>query len=197
MHELEIHITLSRIPTEDLDSFKSYITSKGFKFTHIVLDYGDTPSQPMITKRIESDDLQETLLSVEESIKDIYGYDTSINRVKVECSPYVDINEIKGAVSIYFEHHVKLEFSENIPEIVKIIAKKRDAHMSRNAFKHLQDGKFEMFLTQRYYAIPVHEAIEKFNDLRTDLQLVNQTIVDYEQEMAIHDSGEDIDRGWI
>jgi hypothetical protein len=126
----------------------------GLKFSHIVLDRGNTTSQPMLTIP-GSGTLTEQFELIGEWTRLLSKASLHPRRVKVEAAPdnvgvpQADKDAVEGR---YFEHHVKLLLpDDDIARRVELtrLLEPLHARLSRNARRQRPDGAQERFVTQR------------------------------------------------
>ena len=88
----------------------------------------------------------------------------------------------------YFEAHIGCVITPEQKEMLEEIAEAHDAHLSRNFFKKLEDGKFVNMITLRHKKFDL-KCFETFlNDLKDDL---DRNEIEYEKvisEFSIYDT---------
>jgi hypothetical protein len=150
----EIHLTVSADASDD--RLRSWAAGRGVKYTRIVLDRGEHSSQPMLswlsdgTPATAEADARRTAAELRSS-----GF--TVTRLKVEAA--ASGNEAPKSAAeaglqpdLYFEHHVKLLLPAGTDlDLVRGIAARHGAHLSRNARRVRDDGVQERFVTQRCY----------------------------------------------
>jgi len=199
----EIHWTVRLDGLQQLSALQAWAAKRGLKCTHIVLERGQTPSQPMLTDHTHG--ALPAIINDSRAVADAMraaGYD--VTRIKVEAEtdnrdvPQTDSHAAKREPQQYFEHHVKL-LLPGAADMGPIIAtvKPHDAHVSRNALRARDDGRQERFVTQRCYCVGKATARGKLDALLAALHDQNLKIIDVEREYVVFDSNTALDAGWI
>jgi hypothetical protein len=157
----EIHLTVSADASDD--RLRSWAAGRGVKYTRIVLDRGEYSSQPMLswlsdgTPATAEADARRTASELRSS-----GF--PVTRLKVEAAASgseapKSAAEAGSQPGLYFEHHVKLLLPAGTDlDLVRVIAARHGAHLSRNARRVRDDGVQERFVTQRCYGLGRPEA---------------------------------------
>jgi hypothetical protein len=157
----EIHLTVSADASDD--RLRSWAAGRGVKYTRIVLDRGEYSSQPMLswlsdgTPATAEADARRTASELRSS-----GF--PVTRLKVEAAASgseapKSAAEAGSQPGLYFEHHVKLLLPAGTDlDLVRVIAARHGAHLSRNARRVRDDGVEERFVTQRCYGLGRPEA---------------------------------------
>ncbi|WP_130344241.1 nucleotidyl transferase AbiEii/AbiGii toxin family protein [Herbihabitans rhizosphaerae] len=200
--DFDIHLTVSARRDVSLDALADRY---GLKLTHIVLDRGRLPSQPMLS-RTGSGTLAEQISAAEALRTAMRADGVSVNRIKIEAAPWnPGVPETPEAVIAeprgrYFEHHVKLLLPD--AELDRILALTdlvvpHGARPSRNARRKRSDGRDERFVTQRCFGVPLPEATSRLDALLSALRDAGHEILEFEQEYVVHDDHLWLDDGWI
>lgn len=192
--DFEIHLTLLADPRS-----AGFAAARGLKYTHIVLDRGATPDQPMLTLRARGD-LAIASAEAGRWAERLTGDGFTVLRVKVEASPFNDGVPQLDAEAVpdrYFEHHVKLVVDRPGIEAARRISERHTAHVSRNARRGDPGGRHERFVTQRCHDCGRPEARRRLDALLADLTAAGLAIVEVEQEYVVLDSNPAVDSGWI
>ena len=199
----EIHWTVRLDGLQQLSALQAWAAKRGLKCTHIVLERGQTPSQPMLT-----DHTHGTLAAIMDDSRAVAdamraaGYDVTRIKVEVETDnrdvPQTDSHAAKREPQQYFEHHVKLLLpgAADMGPIIETV-KPHDAHVSRNALRARDDGREERFVTQRCYRVSKATARGKLDALLATLRDQTFEIIDLEEEYVVFDSNTALDAGWI
>lgn len=196
--EYEAHLTLATSELGVLTSVSEWAESHQLKWTHIVLDGGDTPSQPMMTFWGKGDIVAQ--LARTQILSDQVGrLGALVVRVKIEtradsrCQCFTGVAN-KG----YFENHVKLILPSDVAmNDLQQLALSHGARLSRNARRVRTDGRQERFVTQRVYDADHATSRMQFERLMVDLQHANHEIVEIEREFVVFDSHLALDSGWL
>lgn len=199
--ECEIHITVNDYERISADSLEGW---EDFKYTHIVLSKGNSPSQKMITKRV-NDSLGSAYKICQNASKALARMGYSVVRKKIEVPPWSrlapitkeDVNFNHGGC--YFESHIKMIIGDNEQAIENFtkIAEYCGAQLSRNAFKETKNGVCERFITQRSYNCDMAENQRNLSRLLYYLVNWNQDILEIEKEYVVYDSNLGLDYGWL
>lgn len=200
--EFETHVTVRAGDAVAVDSLRAWADHHRLAFHHIVLDRGQTPSQPMIGRRGRGGLSGELAAAVVLGrLLDAAGFDVS--RVKIEAAPAnCDVPDSDGAAADhpgrYFEHHVKLALDPATDlAALRVLAVGHSAHLSRNARRVREDGRQERFVTQRCHAVGRVAARGRLDDLLSALASGGYAVVSVEEEFVVYDSAPGIDAGWL
>lgn len=201
--EFETHLTVSAGSTEKIDRLAAFAVGRSVKFTHIVLDGGSTPLQPMLTLPGRGT-LASQIEATRELARDLASGGFDVVRVKVEAAPWNDGVPSDDAAaplldsSLYFEHHVKLVLgpADSRGELSAVIAP-FGARLSRNARRRRDDGKAEWFATQRCYRVGRSSSGARLAALLGALEHAGYQPVEVEREFVVHDDAPSVDRGWL
>lgn len=200
--EFETHFTISTTGPGSVENLIRYGQAYGLKCTHIVLQQGATPSQPMLTRHGHGV-LSSQIGKARDCAAALNAEGFAVNRIKIEAAPFnEDIPRSNGdalaqPLDRYFEHHIKLllDGEADMNAIAKI-AMEHSAHLSRNAHKIRTDGLGERFVTQRCLRIGQIEARQRLDSLLKDLS-PQYDIVDIEEEYVVYDNNLALDSGWL
>jgi hypothetical protein len=187
----EIHLTVSAGASDD--RLRSWATSHGVKYTRILLDRGDHASQPMLswlsdgTPASAEADARRTAATL--------GADGfPVTRLKVEAAAA----QAGIHPGLYFEHHVKLLLPAGTDlQVVREVAVRHDAHLSRNARRLRADGVQERFVTQRCRQVGLPAAKSRLSALVDALTGAGWEIAEVEEEWVLIDDNPGLDAGWF
>lgn len=200
----ETHVTVDLGDESCADKLREWAARRGLKFTHIVLERGQTPSQPMLTRHGHGV-LASELSAAAGLVADLQRDGFVVSRVKIEVPtanpdvPQSDGDAANQPGDRYFEHHVKLLFvgSAKLAALTNV-ARQHAAHVSRNALRVRSDGRQERFITQRCYAVGLPSARLRLDALLAALASAGgHELLEVEQEFVVYDSNLAMDRGWI
>ena len=203
--EYETHLTLAPTRGSDLERLGAWAAERRLKFTHIQLDRGRTPSQPMVTRwgwggSPEDESARAAALSAE-----LAAAGWTVVRVKTEVpaddplAPATDAAAAGAPADRYFEAHVKLLLppaTTDLSAVAGLCARHR-AHLSRNARRQHGDGADERFVTRRGFGVGRPSAERALVMLLTVLRVAQLDVLEVEQEYVVHDSNLSVDAGWM
>ncbi|TQS19229.1 hypothetical protein [Microbispora sp. KK1-11] len=193
----DIHLTVA---ADEVGPLGDWAREHGVKFTHIVLERGTAPSQPMLTVRGEGTlGAQRTAAAAHTARLRDEGF--RVVRVKIEAAPWnEDVPQTAEAAAAmpgrYFEHHVKVAVRGDLAPLADL-AVVHGAHVSRNARRQRDDGSHERFVTQRCRGVGLATAGRRFEALLSDLEGHGYAVLEAEREYVVHDDNPGIDHGWI
>lgn len=189
---LETHITLD-VCEADESRLRAWASARGLKVTCIVLARGRYARQLMVTLRgdVAPRDAIDRARRIAEDARLTCG--AHLRRIKVE-APLVDVEARDDA--IYVEHHVGVRLAPSELATLAAIAADAGAHLSRNAFKVLDDEE-ERFLTARFGADEVSVADRALGRLLHALSAAGLTIAKVERERVLFDDAGALDDGWM
>lgn len=196
--EFEVHLTGSAHEAEALGAFAS---RRGAKFTHILLDRGDTPSQPMLT--VNGSGTLEDLRRLADGWRaDLAAAGLDVLRVKIEAAPWnegVPASDLEASDELYFEHHVKVLLPTRDRDAVDVLrwaVSETGARVSSNA-RRRRGRHEERFLTQRCRGVGRATARTRLDALLAVLRDRGYEVLEVEEEYVVHDDALHVDRGWL
>lgn len=198
----EIHLTVAGFEAQDLAAFAG---RHGVRFTHIELDRGRDPSQPMLTVPAHGT-LEEARALARRWRERLVARGTPTTRVKIEAAPWcagVPQDDAEAAAQPpgrYFEHHVKLLLPAAAVAAMRVAADVGAAHgarLSRNARRRDGDGRQERFLTARCHGAGLATATRRLDGLVAALRAAGLEVTEVEQEYVVDDSNLGLDHGWL
>ncbi len=198
--EFETHVTVAATAA---DALRAWAAGRGLKVTHILLDGGATPSQPMVTRQSTGTLATERAAAAALAAElEAAGFD--VRRVKVEVPPWApgvpatDTAAAGHPPTRHFEHHVKLLLPADADDAaVAAVVAPHAARLSRNARRVRPDGRRERFVTQRCYAAGRDTADRRLDALLAALAAAGYDVVDAEAEYVIVDDNAGLDAGWM
>ncbi|MFJ4185214.1 hypothetical protein [Kitasatospora sp. NPDC089509] len=212
----EVHLTVGPGAAEALAAWAAgHGQVHGLKFTHILLDRGASPSQPMLTLRADGTLAEVAAVTARVGAR-LGRAGFTVLRAKIEATPWAegvpvsDEDAVSHGAGRYFEHHVKLLLPAPAPtpsivpgadparlaELTEL-AVRHGAHLSRNPRRVRTDGRREWFVTQRCRLVGLDTAGRRLEELRRDLAADGREIASVEREFVVVDSDETLDAGWI
>ena len=201
--EFETHLTVSLEGAAALDALRRSAEGRGLKCLHIVLEQGQSRSQPMLTRRGRG--ILSSELAAAEAIRaDLAADGFNVTRIKIEAAPgnddvpQTDEDATKQSGPRYFEHHVKLRLvpEAELAALVRL-ALRHSAHVSQNALRNDPDGSHERFVTQRCWHVGKITAGRHLQALLDDLAGGPWCQLDVEEEFVVYDSNLEVDAGWL
>lgn len=127
------------------------------------------------------------------------GYD--VVRVKIETVPWhpaaPQTSKDKMPGDCYFEAHVGCVIAPGEKGKLADIAKAHGAHMSKNFFKKVENGKFVNMVTMRTYEGDYNEFIEHLEAIKAALKLNDINFEKVITEFAIYDTKVSHDFLWL
>jgi hypothetical protein len=203
MTEFETHLTIALPPSASADRLRTWAAERGVKFTHIVLDRGATPSQPMLTRH-GRDTLGAVVATAHRDAAELASAGFEVSRTKIEVAaedalaPATDAASVDQPHDRYFEAHIKVLLATD-GDVARLttLAAAHAGQVSRNARRVRDDGRHERFVTQRGHHVGRATAARNLDGLLAALSVANVTVLDVEQEFVVHDSNLGVDAGWM
>lgn len=197
--DFEIHLTGSEWEADRLAAFAA---ARGVKFSHIQLDRGATPLQPMVTVS-GSGTFAELRALADQWRTDLRAAGLAVLRVKIEAAPWNDgvpHTDADATADRYFEHHVKVLLPSGDPQVLSALTEVvtgHDARVSRNARRERDGGLEERFVTQRCHGVGQRTARARLDGLLAALRDGDHEVLEVEEEYVVSDDALDLDRGWF
>ncbi|MEW9531237.1 hypothetical protein [Microbispora sp. NPDC049125] len=202
----DVHLTVAG---DDIERLGAWARSNGVKFTHIVLDRGAVPSQPMLTIRGRGT-LSERRAAASACAARLRDEGFDVVRVKIEAAAWnEDVPQTDATAAAlagcYFEHHVKVVVQGGLSspaepaDLTELagLAEAHSAHVSRNARRRHEDGSHERFVTQRCRGVGSPTAGRRLEALLSELDKSGFAVLEAEREFVVHDDNPRVDHGWI
>lgn len=127
----------------------------------------------------------------------------SVVRVKVEAAPWnaitpQTVQDLTGVEDgRYFEYHCKaLVSASGDVDLLQHLCRASGAHLSRNAFKIMEHGGQERFVTLRMYGVALDQAQEQAQQLKNSLEQAGFDCQKSIMEYCVLDTHIELDRGW-
>jgi len=199
----EVHVTVSNDSQENENAFRQLCDKLKCKSILIQLPSGTFHKQLMTGSYHRGNMLAVHRVAMELSQRFAQaGFD--ITRTKVEAMmsnkgvPQTNDEARRLSRENYFEFHVKLQLPLSVAlDELKRLCQKFDAHLSMNAFKKLEDGATQRFVTLRLYDVGREVAERRFNDCLAALSAANYQVLTRMREYSVYDSNVKLDTGWI
>jgi hypothetical protein len=200
--EFETHLTVRLADERQLNPLQTWANARRMKCTHIVLDCGRTPSQPMLTLHAQGS-LSSQKITAAALSAELHKAGFEVSRIKIEIPPWnpgvpgLDVDAKRQPPERYFEHHVRLVLeSADVRWLVQLV-QPHAAHVSRNALRHRDDGRHERFVTQRCYCVGRATAQSRLASLLAAINSKRLNVLEVDEEFVVYDSDQSIDAGWI
>jgi hypothetical protein len=201
--EFETHITISPDGAARIEALQRWAASEGMHCLHIILEQGESPSQPMLTRH-DRGEFSAELQKAFELSRSLEADGFQVLRVKIEASPdsrgvpQADTEAGNQSTGQYFEHHIKLLLGKD-EEMLRLteLASRHAAHLSRNALRLRGDGLTERFITQRCAGVGRQEARRRLEALLHAISVAGHTVLKIEEEYVVYDNHLSLDAGWI
>jgi len=199
--EFETHLTIicSRDQIANLELVAFALNAK---FVHILLDAGQSPSQPMLTLH-GFGTLSEQVSAADRVHRKLVNLGFTVSRIKIEASPTnsgIPQTDAEASIdhTLHFEHHIKvlLPASADLNQL-RTAVEQAGGHVSKNARRQRDDGQIERFITQRCYSIGEPAALARLQHLVVMIQIAGYQILEIEKEYVVYDSHPQLDHGWI
>lgn len=202
----EIHITVSakegEIDNEFIEHFKASCQSLDVKPISLDLENnsGESIKDVMTSSRFIGDN--RSVYEEVQRIKNGLEYRKfKVVREKVETVPWHPGSPKKSGDKMpkncYFEAHIGCIISEEQKELLNFITKSHNAHLSRNAFKKLEDGKFVNMVTLRNYGGNKHDFDCDVKNLSSKLKSHKISFEKIITEFCIYDTKVSHDYLWL
>ncbi|MGW8529989.1 nucleotidyl transferase AbiEii/AbiGii toxin family protein [Nocardiopsis sp. NPDC055824] len=209
----ETHLTLAAPTPEHVSGAARWAEGVGLKFTHIELDRGESPSQPMVTFHGKGT-LEEAIALAERWAGRLAEAGFAVVRTKIEVPrENAGVPATRGAAAVlpggtYFETHVKLLLPSGADlGALSAVVEPHRARLSRNARRIREDGRQERFVTQRCSRVGRREAQRLEDTLFRALQGAGVSmergegprprVLSVEREFVVHDTAVSLDAGWL
>jgi hypothetical protein len=197
----EIHVTVSNIENSE-GVFKSVCERIGVK--PIVLDLENGGESVMKDVMTSSHFYGDNKGAYEECMRisdELRGSGFSVVRKKIETVPWHPAAPVnygdKMPEDCYFEAHIGCLIKPELKPSLERIANRHNAHLSRNFFKKLEDGKFVNMITLRSTGGVFENFEARLDELKKDL---DENKFQYEKvitEFSIYDTNVSHDYKWL
>ncbi|MDY6901911.1 MAG: hypothetical protein SWZ49_28135 [Cyanobacteriota bacterium] len=199
----EAHVTIKPVNSELKHKFSLLCQKLKVKCVLIELPKGVTRSQ-LMTASYHHGGFKDVLQQINQIAQNIVNAEFEVTRIKIEAMvsnqdiPIYDVEAQKLPKSNYFEFHVKaiLSASDNL-EVLRKYCLQHDAHLSKNAFKKLLNGKQKRFITMRMYGVGYKSAQAQFDNLMKYLKAKGFKLSQQQREYTVYDSNLNLDAGWV
>jgi NTP pyrophosphatase (non-canonical NTP hydrolase) len=214
----EIHVTVEMpkpwfpIDNESAKNFLGHTIDKfkevcgEIKVKPIILDLErgyDVVMVDMMTASVHYGDNTSAQKEVDRITSELKDKGYNVLRAKIETVPWHPAapsafdQDYEAPEHTYFESHLRVITTRDRREELLDIAKRRNAHLSRNWFKKMKDDQYIIMMTLREYD-EVREGFELLvSNLKEDLELEDFVVDKAEIEFALYDTNNDHDSKWI
>lgn len=201
----EAHITLAQMQADEMSRFAQFCVENALKPIQIELARGNFALQQM-TSSVHEGEFAQVLADVQRIAESLRRQDFTVTRVKLEASPFneglpADCTEVaQHHAENYFEHHLKLLLPTDLAgkaDSLTQICEAHHAHLSRNAFKHREDGQAERFVTLRHYGLGRQKATQALQALRTEIEKNGFQVLKTITEYCVYDDHVGLDANWL
>ena len=201
--DFETHVTVEPLGPTELDRFAQVCDELGVHAVLIELPRGAVRSQPMTRSNFRGT-LPECHQSAITLANQLRKQGFAVSRIKIEAAPWnedlpeTDLHAQGLPEENYFEYHVKLILAgeTDLREILRV-CELRGAHLSANAFKRRDDGRFERFVTLRCPGVGRATANQRAQDLEQSLRATGHEVGRMVCEYCVYDSNQNVDAEWL
>ena len=189
----EIHITIADLSDSKTNDFVAICLQNEAKPILIKLAQGRFVQQPMFTKVVCLDNINEAL-DIANHYVQLLNKTFKVNRLKIEIpSKDVDLlpNDRQRYSSNYYEWHGKINYIEG--DKLTQLCVQHKVHLSRNSLKNESDKRF---ITLREFGGQDVFQI-RINKLIIDLEKSNWQLDKQQSEYCVYDDNALLDAGWL
>lgn len=191
----EIHITVDLPSKEKIKKFEDKCKELYCKPLAIELPNGDHTIQPMLSKVIDFDLMEDMKIYVRGLNNALKESGFKVSRSKIEI-PLFEFNALREDYPLfkhkYFEYHTKVRFNDIDIKELEDYCKSKDSHLSRN---YLRGEENTRFITVRNYS-DMDDFLNRVDSLIKDMP-TKFKIIKHQYECCIFDNNIDLDKGWI
>ncbi|RKR87017.1 nucleotidyltransferase AbiEii toxin of type IV toxin-antitoxin system [Micromonospora pisi] len=199
--DFEIDVTVG---AGDADPLAGFAEDNGLKYTHVVLDRGLAPSQPMLTLAgAGSLDRQRGVAQRWSERLEQAGLRVVRSRIRAaswcEGVPATDEEAAAQPSGRYFEHRLRLLLPPGVATLLAVteLAERHGARLSRDAQRTRTDGLDERFVTQRCRNAGRATAQAHLDQLVGTLRGHGWQVVAAEQTYVVFDDCSRLDAEWL
>lgn len=196
----EIHVTVQIVNTHQIDMFQHLCEEINVKPILLDLHSSDVVIKDMMTSSTLFGNNADALFEMERICRFLSAHGFVIQRKKIETVPWhpaAPIDEQDMPTNCYFESHLGVIVNDE--EKVKLvqIAEHHDLHISRNAFKKLEDDRYVIMATKRSYDMSRSAFEAEVAKCKQVLELRDFTIEREIIEFSVYDSNISHDFLWL
>ncbi len=197
----EIHVSVANATPQ---AFQQGCARVGVKPVVLALQKREGASlQDMMTSSVVQGDDATAFVEMERIAQALQAQGFEVVRRKMEVVPWHPLapseeNGLAFGAGQYFESHLEVRIvHEEAATRLRTLAREAQAHLSKNAFKELEDGTYTQMLTLRHYT-GTRESFERARDqlaglLRAEAFEVGKVVT----EFALFDSNVHHDHEWV
>jgi len=197
--DFEIHLTC---PATAVAALARFAVGQEVEFSHIELDQGTNPSQPMLTMPSRGTSAEALALAAQWRVR-LEDAGLRVLRTKIEAAPWNDgVPELDEHArgDLYFEHHVKARLrcgDELALGVLAATARDHGGRPSRNARRRHTDGWEDRFVTQRCYGVGQRTATGRRKALVAAIRAGGFEVLAVQAEYVLYDDAVHLDAGWL
>ena len=189
----EIHITTNELTAKRQNEFIDFCLRNDAKPLMIELSRGKFKNQPMFSKVIFSNNIDNILSISTELSKSLHSQNFKSKRLKIEipADDFILFKNYKSSFKKYFEWHGKIEFIQI--EKLNELCDKNKVHLSKNSLK---DEISKRFITLREFGTKVIFE-NRIHELIKELKEGNWNVYKQQAEYCIYDNNNFLDSEWL
>lgn len=195
----EIHITVTQLSESQKEQFLNFCNDSKSKAIFIELVRGHYVDQPMLTKVLNVDTVQQCQQLAEDLISQLQQAAFRPIRLKIEIpiedfvlgSFVVESSSDKKQLKNYFEWHGKVGFI-NVQKL-NHLCEQHAVHLSKNSLKDQRDYRF--ITLREYNNKNIFE--QRIFNLKQALQQGDWLLLKEQSEYCIYDNNLQLDNGWL
>lgn len=196
----EIHVTVERA---EVDAFRATCATLGVKPIILALHLRSGGElRDMQTSSVFHGDNQGSLAEARRISDGLSAAGFRVLREKIETVPWHPAapSTRRPGLSMepgcYFEAHLNVVCTEARRPLLKLVAEGHGAHLSRNAYKILEDGSFTIMVTHRAHSGTEEEFRADLAVLSVMLREAGFSVAKEIVEYSIHDTRPEHDAAW-
>lgn len=195
----EIHITVNQLSELQKKQFLNFCSDCKSKAVFIELARGHFIDQPMLTKALNVDTIQQAQLLAKKLLRQLQQATFNPIRLKIEIpsqdfafsDSFAEGSTVQYQLKSYFEWHGKVSFID--VQQLNQLCEQHSVHLSRNALKDQHDCRF---ITLREYSNKNIFDQRVFN-LKKALQKGTWRLLKEQSEYCVYDNNLQLDGGWL
>ncbi len=196
----EMHVTV-HIEPERIPAFVTKCEEIGVKPIVLDLQIGSTTVVDVMTSSVHFGSNRSAYEEVRRIANDLMDGNFAVVRQKIETVPWHPASpkepSDKMPKDCYFESHLAVVCTDLTVNMLTEVARVYDAHLSKNAFKKLDDQSYVMMVTYRAYDGTLSSFKKHLEDLKAHLELRSYQVEKEIIEFSIYDTKVSHDAHWI